>query len=200
MSELWGGHARGALAVTAAADGLHLSADERADMPESNMPAARAGTGDMSVYPKHVELDWTEMKEAASRGVTRQIQNLQKDRKTTHGADPLKAWQQHVEGCLGEQALAKHLGLYCGGVGTIFGLDVGGHEVRTTSSARGRLIVHKGDRDDARFYHIVGAMGVYTIEGWMLGRDAKREEWWQDPTGMGRPAFFVPNAKLERSE
>lgn len=38
--------------------------------------------------------------------------------------------------------------------------------------------------------------GSYTIVGWICARAGKREEFWCDPTGCGRHAYFVPQSLL----
>lgn len=58
-----------------------------------------------------------EMMLAAQAGVMRQVENLKRGRAAFYGAGNLNDWQYHVEGCLGEFALAKFLGVYWSGKG-----------------------------------------------------------------------------------
>jgi hypothetical protein len=60
------------------------------------------------------------------------------------------------------------------------------------------LILHPKDKDHDRFYLCVGMNGEYDIRGWIFGIEGKRSEYWDDPTRKGRPAFFVPQEKLEK--
>ncbi len=133
-------------------------------------------------------------------GGMRQISNLKKGRADAHGSNGKNDWQLHVEGCLGELALASHLGLFWDGkLHDLSSGDIGAIEVRTRSEDWHDLIVHKEDADDARFYLLTGRNGVYQIRGFILGSEAKRPEFWKDPAG-GRPAYFVPQSKLTEAQ
>lgn len=143
-----------------------------------------------------VELTLAETLLAAYAGAMRQVENLKKDRTPYHGAGDKQDWQLHLEGCLGEMALAKHLNVFWSGKGGFRAPDVGELEVRTTRHENGRLILHPADSDDATFYLLTGVNGTYDVRGHILGRDGKREEFWADPTGQGRGAFFVPQSHL----
>jgi len=46
------------------------------------------------------------------------------------------------------------------------------------------------------FWLLCGTNGKYSIKGWILGAEGKRKEYWSDPTGKDRPAFFVPQSAL----
>lgn len=143
-----------------------------------------------------ITLTTYEMMMAANVGVMRQVQNVKKDRRDAHGAPFDSGWQLHIEGAMGECAVAKALGLYWNGnIGRLDMPDVGPLQVRTRSRDHYDLIVHKDDPDDAVFIHVTGRNGTYTIGGYITGAEAKRPEYWQDPAG-GRPAFFVPQDKL----
>ena len=101
--------------------------------------------------------------------------------------------------CRGECATAKALNLYwSGSIGDYKAVDVGGLvEVRSVNEPRRRLMVHKPDRDDFPFVLAdTSKAPTVHLRGWMIGRDAKRAEWWRDPTGTGRHAFFVPLESL----
>lgn len=128
-------------------------------------------------------------------GVERQIQNLAKNRKPAHGAGRKNDWQLHIEGIMGEMALAKYFGLYWSGVGRLRDFDVGNVDVRTRPHERSRLILHKEDPDDRCFFLVLGVNGCYRIRGWIQARDGKREEWWDDPVG-GRPCYWIPQEEL----
>lgn len=142
-----------------------------------------------------VILDEGELYQGASVGITRQIQNLGKDRKPAYGAGTENDWQLHIEGALAEMAFAKHLGLFWSGANTFRADDVKSWMVRSTASHSNRLIVHEQDLDTKKFVLVTGCNGRYCIQGWIRGSDAKKKEWWQDPQG-NRPAFFVPQAAL----
>lgn len=144
-----------------------------------------------------VTLTWSEAMQAALVGVMRQIQNLKAARRDSYGADvmTLDGWGIHIEGAGGEMAVAKVRDRFWGGVGVFRGADVAGLQVRTGARPTHRLIIHPEDLDAAVFVLVTGRLPTYTVKGWILGADAKRPEWWEDPTGS-RPAFFVPQAAL----
>lgn len=111
----------------------------------------------------------------------------------------------HVQGCLGELAVAKALGLPWDG--KFFddakwqewrknGHDVSGLEVRSTRWRSGRLILHRDDNDALPFVLVRACNGaLFEIAGWYWGRDGKKEAWWED-VGRNRPCFYVPNSLL----
>jgi hypothetical protein len=142
-----------------------------------------------------VKLSYAEILQGAMVGVMRQVQNLKAGRTHRHGGSANNGWQMNIEGALGEMALAKHLDVYIGGTGVIRGPDVGECDVRTTSGANNRLILHPDDPDDRVFWLLTGANGQYQVRGNILGAEGKQQKWWKDPVG-GRPAYFVPQGEL----
>jgi hypothetical protein len=143
-----------------------------------------------------VKLTLAEMQIAAHSGIQRQLQNLKNNAQPAHGAGNKNDWQLHIEGALGEMALAKHLGVYWDGKGKMRAPDVGAIDVRTRSKHSYDLIVHDRD-DDARYINLLtGGNGQYRVHGGIHARDAKQERYWKDPAG-GRPAYFVPQAHLQ---
>lgn len=96
---------------------------------------------------------------------------------------------------MNEFALAKWLGIFWSGAHSFRAQDAGGWQVRSTTHDKGRLVLHPGDSDDDRFVLVSGRNGRYELCGWILGRDGKLAEYWDDPVG-GRPAFFVPRNVL----
>jgi len=143
-----------------------------------------------------IELTGWEMLLAAQAGCMRQVENLKKNRNHRHGASASNTWQMGVEGCLGEFALAKYLGVYWSGKGVLRAPDVGDVDVRTSSKPHYRLILHPDDPDDRKFYLLTGLDGKYIVRGWIMGIDGKQDQYWEDPAG-GRPAYFVPQSALQ---
>lgn len=139
-------------------------------------------------------LSYDEIVQGSIAGILRQLENLRDKRKAAHGCGSENDWQIHIEGCLGEMALAKHLGVYWS-KGSFRGDDVQNLQVRTRSRHTYDLILHRDDPDDKRFYLVTGVNGRYQIHGWILGRTGKQEKFWSDPA-KGRPAFFVPKSEL----
>lgn len=103
-----------------------------------------------------------------------------------------------ILGICGEIALAKYLNVYwepniTGG----FAYDIYPNiQVRTTKHENGRLIVHQKDNDNDRYFLVYANNDIFTIKGWIFGKDAKQKEFWCDPTGKNRFAFFVPSNRL----
>jgi hypothetical protein len=134
--------------------------------------------------------------QAAQVGVMRQVQNLKRGRADAYGASTSMGWQYHIEGAMGEMAVAKAFNLYWNGnLGNLSAGDVGDIQVRTSSRTNGDLIMHPRDRDKDRFILVTGGNGDYNLRGWVLGSEGKLQEYWRDPAG-GRPAYFVPQGKL----
>jgi hypothetical protein len=134
---------------------------------------------------------------AACAGVARQVENLKNGKQPMYGVNQRMDWQVHVEGALGEMALAKHLGLYWSGKGQLTDPDVGAVDVRTTAHESGRLILHDADEDDRRYYLLTGYNGCYNVRGWIMGRDGKVSDYLDDPIG-GRQAYFIPQSSLSQ--
>lgn len=69
-------------------------------------------------------------------------------------------------------------------------------DVKTVHRTGWRVIVGR-DSPDEWAYLLISAEHHprYIIEGWIWGREAKQDRFWDDPVG-GRAAFFVPNREL----
>ena len=143
-----------------------------------------------------VRLTNFEILDAATVGVQRSIQNMHNGAQPRYGAGTANDWQLSIEGALGEKALAKYLGVYWAGKGVIGSPDVGEHDVRTSTHSDGRLIVHQEDNAQRFIWLLTGSHGEYIVRGGILAKDAKQRRWWCDPSGKGRPAYFVPQERL----
>lgn len=143
-----------------------------------------------------VVLSWAEMDFASDAGCKRQISNVKSGRLDRFGASDDKGWQLHIEGCMGEYAVAKALGIFWNGnLGNLKAPDVGSLQVRTRSKHHWDLILHESDPDDDAFILVTGTNGKYTLQGWIFARDGKLSRYLKDPAG-GREAFFVPQSAL----
>lgn len=146
-----------------------------------------------------VRLELSELLQAAIAGSLRRIDAIRHGRVQKNNRGSGGEWQQDIEGAAAEMAVAKFLNLYFPGKGQLRADDVGvntGIQVRASEYDQARLILHPDDPDDATFYLVTGRMGIYVIRGWLVGRLGKRDEYWTDPTGNGRPAYFVPQSAL----
>ena len=145
-----------------------------------------------------IRLTYGELQKAAIIGCKRQVWNLHTGCRPRYGADSSNDWQVHIDGCQGEAALAKYLGVpWNGALGDYGAADVGKWQVRATRHHRnGRLPLHPPDNDEDMFVlALILCDGVIDLAGQILCRDGKRQEFWTDP-GTGRPAFFVPRRVL----
>lgn len=127
----------------------------------------------------------------------RQIEALKHGRPHRYGDPPQDDWGVHIEACASEMAVAKAYNLYWEPVArrpeNLAG-DVGNLQVRSTWRENGRLILHDRDPDDAVFVLVTGKIPSFDVRGWILGRDGKAKEHWDE--GDGRPAYFVPQNVL----
>lgn len=148
-----------------------------------------------------INLTQPELRYAAMVGMERMISALAKERNSGHGYDEQNGWQVHVEGACGECAVAKYFNVFwSGSAGELdknFG-DVGKFQVRTTPYPAGKLIVHPSDADEHTFLLVTGGYGQYVLRGWTKGRLGKNPQFWGDPTGKERPAYWVPQSVLYR--
>ena len=136
-----------------------------------------------------------EIRIASTIGVERQVESVLKRRKDAFGFEGL-GWSEHIEGAMGELAVAKALDVHWGGPVNVFkGDDLPGIQVRTRSAHNWELYVRPGDSDEAIWVLVTGRCPDYWVRGWIVGREAKRREWLQ--THGNRPAaYFVPTSRL----
>lgn len=109
-------------------------------------------------------------------------------------------WDEDIDGALGEIAFSKLLGLVREStVNTFKKPDVDGAEVRHTRFFEGHLVVRPRDLDDIPFVLVTGlTLFQYRIVGYMMGRDAKKDEWYGvlDKKRPNQPSWNVPYNKL----
>lgn len=144
------------------------------------------------------KLTLAEVYGAAQIGVMRQVASMQSDSQPRAGG-PDMPWQANIEGALAERAFAKFLGIYWPGtVNAHSAPDVGPYEIRCRHREGDPLIIRPNDKDDATYVLLIGQNGRYRVIGSILGRLAKRPEWFGNPTSKTNrpPAYFVPQAAL----
>lgn len=145
-----------------------------------------------------VSLSPQEMYLASIVGVRRRLTS-RTERNGADRATTAESWYYNVVGAQGEMAAAKALGLYW--AATINAekgeADIGPDwQVRTLAGHDYDLIVRKDDRSDQKFVLVTGEGPDFRVHGWMLGEDAKRDEWFKDRGGRGKPCWWVPQADL----
>lgn len=124
-------------------------------------------------------------------------------RKVAYGAseEENKILEISKQGYAGEAAVCKFQGIHY--KHQLFGIDTGKFEVRTTKYKTGRLILHPKDRDNCIFILVIGNIfenNSFDLVGWIMGKEGKQAQYWIDPTGRNRYAFFVPQEKLNPME
>ncbi len=112
--------------------------------------------------------------------------------------------EMHVKGVIGEFAAAKVLGLNFNGSVDTFQSETdldGNIEVRFRSNPNWDLIIRPTDRNEDKKIVLVRGMppGAIEVVGWIYGRDARKEEWWQN-YGNLKPAWFVPASAMRPIE
>ena len=145
-----------------------------------------------------VTLTTAEMIMAGHIGIMRNASNSQGNgRMDAYGAEDGNPWGYHVLGAMGECAVAKAFNIYWNGsIGRYDADDVGPYQVRTRLRQHFRLILHPRDADEKKFVVVFGVGPVFEIRGWCFARTGKQKEYWQDPSGKGRWAYFVPDGVL----
>ncbi|MEO2054715.1 MAG: hypothetical protein ABGX83_05390 [Nitrospira sp.] len=142
-----------------------------------------------------VTLSSYEIYMAACVGVARRLASFKRG-ETNKVQNKDFGWHSDIEGACAEMAFAKYLGVFWdGSVNTFKRPDVGNIQVRHTQHERGCLIIRGADIDSQVFVLITGHHPKFEICGWIVGRDAKREEYARDPHGK-YPAWFVPAKEL----
>ena len=144
-----------------------------------------------------IELTNSQIMMAATAGVIRRVQFIDRDGKPTHGLkDEYNNWNLKIEGALSEYALAQYLNIHWVGAGVVGGNDVGEEEVRVTELHNGRLIIREGDKDHKRYWLLTGKDGSYHVRGYMYAKDAKQDKYFTDAGNGREKAWFVPQKDL----
>jgi hypothetical protein len=111
-------------------------------------------------------------------------------------------WQNHIEGAMGEFAVAKFLGLYPGGITDAKATDVGDHyEVRTRPLRYQELFLKKDDQEDKYFILVQGSYGRYTICGWISAYEVfTHRDWYHNNKCKTSIRYWVPHEFLNSIE
>lgn len=139
---------------------------------------------------------------AAIAGLQRQFRAIQRNAKDNQGDITRDEFSTNIHGAIAEATVAKALGLYCNLASADRALaDVGANiEVRSSPNPKAKMPIRKKDRDDAKYYFVVGSYPDTKIVGWKYGRDCKQERYWvaTDKQGnpLDRPYWAVPQSDL----
>jgi hypothetical protein len=145
-------------------------------------------------------LDQAELEHGAAGGRARYWWALENGCSDTYGGyhprDP-RALPRHIISAQAEFACALALDLpWSWNVGNLDSIDVGDMvEVRSIQKAHHKLILHPKDKDHLPCVQVLTMPPRFELTGWVWIGESKRKEFWRDPTGEGRPAFFVPKLR-----
>jgi hypothetical protein len=108
-----------------------------------------------------------------------------------------------VNGAEGECAFAKLAGLY-------WRMSVNAKkdepdvdpdfQVRTSEPHDRSLIIRPDDPQHFRYALVTGCCGEFQVHGWIFGMYARRDEWFEDRGGRGKPVWWVPKSALTEVE
>jgi len=133
-------------------------------------------------------------------GALRRLEARQDGQKNMAVLDQYHQWGAEIESVLGEMAVAMATDKFWLGKGVKCTPDLFGAEVRSTLYTNGHLRLQKDDSDDLPFYLVTGAHGVYTVHGWIYGRDGKQEKYWGEKMKGAPSAYWVPQSDLNPME
>jgi hypothetical protein len=151
-----------------------------------------------------ITLDQDDWAFAAAKGARRHVDGIMKKRFDPRGLGSEQKIEVgffwNINGASGEKCVANWLGIpWDGTVGIVTASDVGVLEVRTTPGHNYPLRLHPEgvDKGDRIYVLVTGIGPTWRIQGYMLCKEGRREEWWSDrPPPVrkktGRPAFWVP--------
>lgn len=150
------------------------------------------------MMPVEVVLSCLEMQQGALVGVARHMEAL------TSGCRPKEMIAEHsiyihMVGAWGEIAAAKQLGRYwLPTINAFKAPDIGENiQVRTRQRHSYELIIRDDDNPDHVYFLLTCEHPpVFIMHGWVIGRNARRDEWRRDHGGYGKPAWFVPQRAL----
>jgi hypothetical protein len=109
----------------------------------------------------------------------------------------MTAWAINIYGTMGEACVAKWGGLWwSGSLGDYQADDVQKLQVRTVDHSKKRLILHDDDKDDRPYVLVYADPPDFYIKGWIMGADGKDKQYWSDPQGTNRHAYFLPDDVL----
>jgi len=145
---------------------------------------------------KNIQLSQLEIMWASQIGTIRHTEAIKKGLSDKHGFDG-DGLMIHINGACGEMAVAKALGIYWAGSINTFKKerDVGKWEVRTRSKDYYDLLIRPDDDENNIYILVTGEIPTFKVQGFILGKSAKRQEWMKDYGGRP-PAYFIPKEYL----
>ena len=137
-----------------------------------------------------------EIQMASFVGCQRATENIKNgDLWSRSGEPPDQLFDRMIKGAMAEAALAKYLNKFWS-KGVKGGADVDNVDVRCTHYEDGHMEMHEWDKDDRRYYLLTGMLGTYKVRGWILGKDAKKPQYWRVMQAGRKPQFWIPQNHL----
>jgi hypothetical protein len=136
-----------------------------------------------------VTLSRSEALQASYAGVHRRLRTIFRGRQHRHGRGNSDEWQDDVQACAAELAVAKALDRFWSDSPEPDYSDVGELHVRHTLREDGHLILRPGDPDDGIFVFVTGAIPAFVVHGWTTGRDGMAGE--PDDLRNNRPPCWM---------
>lgn len=149
-----------------------------------------------------MRLDHGEAFTAAIAGLQRQFRAIQRNATDNQGDITRDEFATNIHGAIAEATVAKVLGLYCNMSSPDRTVADVGHniEVRSSTNSKALMPIRHRDKDDAKYYFVVGIYPNLKIIGWRWGRDCKQDRYLVDRDKAGnkleRPYWAVPQSDL----
>lgn len=150
----------------------------------------------------HFRLEHGEAFTAAIAGLQRRFRAIQRNAIDNQGDITRDEFATDIHGAIAEATVAKALGLYCNMSSMDRALpDVGYNiEVRSSQNPKALMPIRPRDKDDAKYYFVVGVYPNTKIVGWKWGKDCKKDAYWveRDKHGnqLNKPYWAVPQSDL----
>jgi len=146
-----------------------------------------------------IELTPSEVALAAQIGSRRFIESKFSDRKEKIGASD--GWNNNIEGCLAEVALAKHLNAWFDPNLMKFGeADVLDWHVRSTHHENGHLYMAEYEKT-GKYILMIGKFNKWRIAGWCNAEEVRKPEYFRTMREDRKvPCYWIPQNELNDLE
>lgn len=144
-----------------------------------------------------MSLAWFEIERCVDVAKLRRGERFRKGLRDKHGYAADDVWDIEINSAAAECAVAKAIQRYwAGGVNTFKDADIGTNiQVRWSPLENARLIVRPEDPGEHWYVLVTGREDWFAVHGYILGREAKRDEWKLAPNGRP-PCWMVPRQAL----
>jgi len=147
-------------------------------------------------------LDHGEAFNAAIAGLQRRFRAIQRQATNNQKEIINDEFATDIHGAIAEATVAKVLGLYCNLSSSDRAIADVGHNVEVRSSTRltAAMPIRPRDKDDYKYYFVVGIYPDLRIVGWQWGRVCKQDKYYVSKDRNGQtlktPYWSVPQSDL----